>query len=105
MVWWYHEAEVCYVYLEDIPINRTFEEARWFSRGWTLQELLAPERFLFYDRLWGKIGTREQWASNIQRATKIDWEALQGENTLAYVRSTSVAKRMAWRPDERKARI
>src|SRR5450756_1928963 len=46
---WYAKADVCYAYLEDIPPHtmgtvdlETLEKCRWFTRGWTLQELLAP---------------------------------------------------------------
>jgi hypothetical protein len=99
MCTWYHEAAVCYVLLEDVVPGeeggRSFEQARWFGRGWTLQELLAPRKLEFYDAEWEKIGCREQFAREVEKATNIEWEALQGETTLAYVRSTSVAKRMA----------
>lgn len=36
---WYQAAEVCYAYLADVPSNNTFSCSRWFTRGWTLQEL------------------------------------------------------------------
>lgn len=38
---WYRDAERCYVYLSDVP-DKSFRSSRWFTRGWTLQELLAP---------------------------------------------------------------
>ena len=48
---YYHEALTCYVFLPDLGDSeahqenpaRGFEESEWFTRGWTLQEMLAPE--------------------------------------------------------------
>ncbi|KAJ5042653.1 beta transducin-like protein-like protein HET-E4s, partial [Bipolaris maydis] len=40
---WYRNAARCYVYLSDSSCDYTaFRRSRWFTRGWTLQELLAP---------------------------------------------------------------
>lgn len=61
---WYANAAICYAYLADvslwpdIPNTKSFEESRWFSRGWTLQELLAPQTVIFYDHDWNRLGTR-----------------------------------------------
>jgi hypothetical protein len=40
----YKNATKCYVYLSDVPAGdeSAFRKNRWFTRGWTLQELLAP---------------------------------------------------------------
>ena len=68
---WYQNAEECYVYLNDVlwdnssdSSSRTSEDSfiksQWFSRGWTLQELLAPRNAFFFDRNWAKIGTRKK---------------------------------------------
>jgi hypothetical protein len=93
---WYHQAVICYVYLEDIQDIEQLADARWFTRGWTLQELIAPKRLNFYDSQWRAIGTREDLASEISLITRIDWEALHGTESLTYVRGASLAKRMAW---------
>ncbi|KAK1761565.1 hypothetical protein QBC47DRAFT_419894 [Echria macrotheca] len=53
---WYHKAEVCYIYLEDVSDRGLslyhdedeFSKSRWFTRGWTLQELIAPNFKLFF---------------------------------------------------------
>jgi hypothetical protein len=49
---WYQEATVCYVYLADVQAtaasNPEFRKSRWFTRGWTLQELIAPRNITFY---------------------------------------------------------
>jgi hypothetical protein len=44
---WYQQAEVCYAYLADVPsdtvnVGSEFSKSKWFTRGWTLQELIAP---------------------------------------------------------------
>ena len=65
---WYQESGVCYAYLADVlsktdghqSIARSseFSESRWFKRGWTLQELIAPSIVLFFDQKWQEIGTK-----------------------------------------------
>jgi hypothetical protein len=41
---WYQWAKVCYAYLVDVQNPNQLEESKWFTRGWTLQELIAPSR-------------------------------------------------------------
>ena len=56
---WYRAAEVCYAYMSDVGSGGTgFSDSRWFTRGWTLQELLAPEKMIFFDREWNRIGSK-----------------------------------------------
>ena len=62
---WYQRAEVCYAYLSDVDLQGTahldssiIHGSRWFTRGWTLQELLAPAVVVFYDKHWTEIGTK-----------------------------------------------
>jgi hypothetical protein len=65
---WYQEAEECYAYLADVPHNSVnqvtgitgpeFRGSRWFTRGWTLQELIAPLLVIFLDSEWKEIGTK-----------------------------------------------
>ena len=53
---WYANAEVCYAYLSDVLHLAGFSSSdgitasRWFTRGWTLQELIAPKGLSFLDR-------------------------------------------------------
>lgn len=63
MFLWYKNSAVCYSYLSDVSLDEDpshpssdFRESLWFTRGWTLQELLAPERRVFYDANWSLIG-------------------------------------------------
>jgi hypothetical protein len=64
---WYWQAEICYAYLEDVkqpfdtsvgPLHSDFVRSRWFRRGWTLQELLAPPSVVFFDYNWNRFGTK-----------------------------------------------
>lgn len=54
MYQWYRDAAVCYVFLEDVQGHdiADFVQSNWFTRGWTLQELLAPTYVVFYDASW-----------------------------------------------------
>ncbi|KAF2844401.1 HET-domain-containing protein [Plenodomus tracheiphilus IPT5] len=89
---WYAKAEICYAYLEDIQ-EEALAKARWFTRGWTLQELLAPDKLHFYDRGWKFIGDKIYLEPKIARITGIDIEALDSGNKLG---DYSVATRMSW---------
>ncbi|KAI6009365.1 hypothetical protein BKA83DRAFT_4070388, partial [Pisolithus microcarpus] len=52
MFTWYRRSALTIVYLSDIPDTRSFRTSEWFRRGWTLQELLAPQTILFYTQNW-----------------------------------------------------
>lgn len=90
---WYSKAEACYVYLEDF--DQDLAKCRWFSRGWTLQELLAPwaTNMTFFDGNWRSIGTKMTLLTQISEATLIDPSCLQRTRT---VWTFSVADRMSW---------
>ncbi|RSM04497.1 hypothetical protein CEP52_006841 [Fusarium oligoseptatum] len=58
---WYGDSTICYAYLSDVlPVSddAAFGESRWFKRGWTLQELLAPGCIKFFDSAWRSIGQK-----------------------------------------------
>ncbi|KAK1634612.1 hypothetical protein BDP81DRAFT_431627 [Colletotrichum phormii] len=93
---WYRGASICYVHLEDLKPGGTrvdLRQCRWFTRGWTLQELLAPADMTFYDSTWEPIGTKETLAYSIASITGIDVDVLIYPQTLS---SACVAKRMSW---------
>ncbi|RYP77860.1 hypothetical protein DL771_000957 [Monosporascus sp. 5C6A] len=97
---WYKRAAVCYAYLSDVPGDENprkdgskFRTSRWFQRGWTLQELLAPRRLVFYSLEWRPLGTKVQLGAVIERVTGIHRLFLKGVNDL---QSASVAQRMSW---------
>ena len=105
---WYKKADVCYVYLADYhgstragrPVP-AFSESRWFRRGWTLQELIAPESVIFFNSQWMDIGTKHSLREEISEITDIQPEALLG----AKLEDFSVAQRMCWASRRETTRI
>jgi hypothetical protein len=102
MFGWYQNAQVCYAYLSDVPArenldhyrdNSEFRWSKWFTRGWTLQELLAPEVVVFYNHDWVEIGTKALMSEVISSITNIDRDFLTGT---AGVNSACVAQKMSW---------
>ncbi|KAH8587968.1 heterokaryon incompatibility protein-domain-containing protein [Bisporella sp. PMI_857] len=82
---WYSDSFICFVYLGDVSVEGdkpdsdrrdTLFSSRWFTRGWTLQELIAPKEIIFYSKFWDSLGTRESLANLISQITKIDEEIL-----------------------------
>jgi Heterokaryon incompatibility protein (HET) len=97
---WYKEAEVCYAFLSDVPsdeepelLHSAFRKSRWFSRGWTLQELIAPVHVLFLSRDWKEIDTKWNLQTLLSKITSIHTKALVGTEPLS---SFSVAQKMSW---------
>jgi hypothetical protein len=92
----YQRSQACYVYLSDVSENEidhyaigsAFRGSEWFTRGWTIQELLAPKNVVFYNRSWVEIGTKKSLETLISAITKI--EHLFGWET------ASVAQKMSW---------
>jgi hypothetical protein len=92
---WYQEAEVCYVYLADVfsqILTSSFAKSRWFTRGWTLQELIAPSSVIFFDAYWRDIGTKASLVKPIAETTGIHIDALRNTKVSRF----SVAQRMSW---------
>lgn len=91
---------MCYAYLSDVSFNfntaeieARFRQSKWFTRGWTLQELIAPQKVEFYSVEWAFLGSKKLFANSILRVTNIDTDVLLHPKNLKY---TSVAKRMSW---------
>ncbi|KAI0110596.1 HET-domain-containing protein [Hypoxylon sp. NC0597] len=91
---WYHDSDVCYAYLADVRGETdTCAKSRWFTRGWTLQELLAPSKVIFFDHYWTVLGERGEMASMISDITRIHIGPLKDRSTIY---NYSVAQRMSW---------
>ncbi|KAI8634254.1 ankyrin repeat-containing domain protein [Xylariaceae sp. FL1651] len=97
---WYRKASICYAYLADVPKNGTRQEqrvnlgsSRWFRRGWTLQELLAPKIVQFYNMDWHLLGTKAALCSVLYKITGVPHRFLRG---IADMQTASVAQRMSW---------
>jgi len=80
---WYENAQVCYAYLHDVP-DPQFPTAsdkerypdfrgwpEWFSRGWTLQELIAPSNVQFFNKDWKSLGYKRMLAPTLEAITGI----------------------------------
>ena len=93
---WYHNAQVCYAHLADVSFvpplatGDEIQKSRWFTRGWTLQELLAPGTVIFYDRDWVEVGTKWSLRSEISGVTGIGYE------DMANPKRASIAAKMSW---------
>jgi hypothetical protein len=74
---WYREARVCYAYLTDVKEATQFADSRWFTRGWTLQELVASAAVWFYTLDWQYLGSKMDLRLKVQRITGIDKEFLR----------------------------
>ena len=93
----YQSAAVCYAYLHDventdISQNSEFSRSAWWTRGWTLQELIAPANVEFYNSGWERIGTKKSMPQRIRQITGISIQALLGQR----LDSFSVAMKMSW---------
>lgn len=103
---WYREAGVCYAYLADDPdgavavdkrgqltVSSTFVNSRWFTRGWTLQELLAPKNVVFFSQNWRPLGSKNTLQHPLAQITGVPADYLVGNKPLWVA---SVAERMSW---------
>ena len=105
MYQWYWRAAICYVYLSDVQVDdtkQTFMESRWFTRGWTLQELLAPAVVEFYAQSWHSIGSKTQNVRYIQEATNIDRIYVQDRET---IQKAGIATKFSWASRRQTTRI
>ena len=95
MYQWYKRAKICFVYLYDYPSQKVtdFTQSRWFTRGWTLQELVAPEKVLFFDRNWRAIGHKETLQVPLTRRTHISKSFLLHIDNIG---RASISERMSW---------
>lgn len=107
MFGWYKKAYVCYVFLSDLDTNwknstwlaYNLFNCRWFTRGWTLQELIGPENIRFFDGRMQCIGSKTELASDLAHVTKIPSRYLLGTDLL---QSASVSQRMSAYTDGQK---
>jgi hypothetical protein len=97
---WYQRAETCYTHLEGVAatadVTQTageFAGCKWFTRGWTLQELLASREITFFSENWVKLGYKAALSRPLSVITGIDEDILTGARALE---SASIAKRMSW---------
>jgi hypothetical protein len=98
---WYRKASICYVYLTDVKDITQLASSRWFTRGWTLQELISPSKVWFYNANWEYLGSKRGLSAQIQQITNIDALALE----TGIVATVSIARRMSWAATRRTTRV
>jgi hypothetical protein len=102
---WYQNAAICYVYLSDVSTNNhdqvdsssqswqsAFRKSRWFTRGWTLQELIAPQSVVFFCSNGNRLGDKKTLERLLYEITGIAVSALQGTSLSTF----PVEERMSW---------
>ncbi|KAH6663650.1 heterokaryon incompatibility protein-domain-containing protein [Halenospora varia] len=106
---WYSDAKVCYVYLSDVGRTsnqdgtddsaKRFTRSKWFTRGWALQELLAPRVVIFFNKNWIDIGTKESLKSELSSITGIRVQ------DFTKFKDVCVARKMSWASKRETTRI
>jgi hypothetical protein len=100
---WYQNAARCYVYFSDVSKSDTraddqraweeaFRKSRWFTRGWTLQEIIAPKLVDFFSLEGERLGSKLSLESKIHEITGIEKNALRGDALSNF----SIKERMSW---------
>jgi len=103
---WYREAARCYVYLSDVSMHNSdgnnhisgsmwesaFRESRWFTRGWTLQELIAPVCVSFFSEEGTRLGDKKSLGKQLHEVTRVPIDALQGSPLSGF----SIDERISW---------
>ncbi|KAI6011629.1 heterokaryon incompatibility protein-domain-containing protein, partial [Pisolithus marmoratus] len=109
---WYENSKKCYSYLHDADVFPTSPDMErfagsegwpeWFSRGWTLPELVAPRELQFFNADWQPIGDKRNLASMLAKITRVPYRVLQ-HGLASY--PPSVAQVMSWAANRRTKRI
>jgi len=110
---WYENSGVCYVYLHDVSGASSFPTARdqstypngwpeWFSRGWTLQEMIAPNNVQFFNKDWKSLGDKSKLADALACITRVPKHILR--DGLSSNRPC-VAQIMSWAADRKTSRV
>jgi Heterokaryon incompatibility protein (HET) len=101
---WYRDSQFCYVYLSDVSISNAsnnqhqqtwepaFRKSRWFTRGWTLQELIAPRFVKFFSQEESLLGDKKMLQLEIQEITGVPVTALSGSPLTQF----SIEERLRW---------
>jgi ankyrin repeat protein len=105
MFYWYRSAERCYAYLADVSDDTSsgysecskrwkpaFKKSRWFTRGWTLQELIAPSSVEFFSKEGTCLGNKQSLETTLHEITGIAPEALRGSSLSQF----STEERFSW---------
>ena len=110
---WYRNAAKCYIYLSDVsrpgfeaskvgqvPWESAFRKSRWFTRGWTLQELIAPAPVEFFSKEGEQLGNKNSLERYIHEITGIPVQAFQGSPLSDF----GTTERMLWQESRKTTR-
>jgi len=99
---WYKDSDKCYAYLSDVSVSdgepsrlaweSAFQKSRWFTRAWTLQELIAPKSIEFFSAEGRRLGDKKSLQQKIGDITGVSLQALQGTPLFHF----SIDERMSW---------
>ncbi|KIW29225.1 uncharacterized protein PV07_05050 [Cladophialophora immunda] len=116
MFGWYRRSQICYAYLSDFTLDIAdvsprpalfeddFRKCRWFTRGWCLQELLAPRHLQFLNQQWQEIGTKSMLSRLISDITGVP-EAVLVMPPEKEIHEYPIAARISWIAKRRTTRI
>lgn len=114
---WYQDSRICLVYMFDVNLassrakitpgtwhasesdalpdttRQEFEESKWFTRGWTLQELLAPSNTIYLSKTWEVIGTNVTLEADVSAAAKIPASIIRLKLRM---KNAPVVEKMSW---------
>src|SRR5579871_5584348 len=97
---WYANSDKCYAYLDDVsayedikPRKSSFRMSSWFTRGWTLQELIAPENVIFFAKDYIEIGSKAELAEILSDISGVRKSVLLNRDLLPRI---SAAEKMCW---------
>ncbi|KAI9147293.1 Vegetative incompatibility protein [Paramyrothecium foliicola] len=114
---WYAAAQICFAYLSDLDTNseefiaaahdlpasrRCLSKCRWFQRGWTLQELIAPREVRFFAKDWSDFSNKHYLSHDLSEITGIDKDILTGTQQLGGV---LIGRRMSWAANRTTTRV
>ncbi|UNI23590.1 hypothetical protein JDV02_009400 [Purpureocillium takamizusanense] len=111
MFQWYRDAITCYAWLADLPSSAvvggrpersSLGGCRWFTRGWTLQELIAPRAVQFFDQAWVPCGTKASIGDMLSEITRVKASVLEDPELLP---TLSIAERMSWAAARQTTRV
>ncbi|KAF9476753.1 hypothetical protein BDN70DRAFT_914380 [Pholiota conissans] len=95
---WYKNSSMCIAYLAESDMLSNMAKDSWFTRGWTLQELLAPRELKFYGRTWNMLTMSpndkgdNDIQKQVQKATSITKEEIENSD----LQNIRISRKMQW---------
>ena len=83
------------MYLYGFPSDnaRSRTQSKWFTRGWSLQELVAPKNVIFFNEDWKFRGDKESLHAELLERTEISPDYLLQTKNISFA---SISQRMSW---------